>query len=172
MNNDELIIKIPSLKDENVVMEYRKECLDYGIPKSVGFSLKKHDNYLSWYNETQEKLKKDDIQTTYLVFRKKDNVLVGLLTIRHSLNSPELKKYSGHIGYSVRPSERRKGYASQMLKMGLDICKKLKIKDVLLICGEDNIASQKCIVKNGGILTKRVPLDDGVIQLRFNISIK
>ena len=167
---DELIYREPTINDELIVMNYREEFLKFGIPKSVGFSLKDIKNYKEWFEDVQRKKTEKDIQTHYLVFRVKDCKLIGLLTIRHSLKDPLLLKYSGNIGYSVLPSERRKGYATRMLHFGLSICKTLKIDKSLLICGEDNIGSKTCIENAGGILDKKVLLDDGVVQLRYYID--
>lgn len=144
--------------------------MEYGIPKSVGFPLKDANTYEEWLDSVEKNLTANDIQSQYLVFRKSDDMLIGLLSIRHSLNRPDLKKYAGNIGYSVRPSERRKGYATNILKIGIDVCRELGIENALLICGEDNVASTRVIKKNGGVLHERVPLDDGVIQLRFYIN--
>ena len=68
-----------------------------------------------------------------------------MIDIRHYLNE-FLKQFGGNIGYSVRKSERNKGYAKQMLKLALEKCKDLKMKKVLITCDEDNIASEKVIL--------------------------
>ena len=89
--------------------------------------------------------------------------MVGAVNIRHDLNE-YLLKYGGHIGDGVRPSERRKGYATKMIYLALKECKKLKIKRVLLVCDKNNIGSAKSIINNGGILENEVINDDKIIQ--------
>lgn len=97
------------------------------------------------------------------------NVMVGAVTIRHYLND-YLMLYGGHIGDGIRPSERRKGYASQIIGLALLECKKLGINKVLMVCDKDNIASAKSILKNGGILENEVN-DKGKIKQRYWIDI-
>lgn len=169
---NDLIYREPTINDESIVMNYREEFVNFGIPKSVGFALKDIKNYKEWFEDVQRKKTEQDIQTHYLVFREQDSKLIGMLTIRHSLTNPLLLKYSGNIGYNVLPSERRKGYATKMLNIGLSICKTLNINKALLICGEDNVGSKTCIENAGGVLNKKVLLDDGVVQLRYYIDIK
>jgi len=87
-----------------------------------------------------------------------------------------LKRFSfllqagGHIGCGVRKSERKKGYAKQMIKLALEKCKKLKIEKVLITCNEDNIASEKSIISCGGIL-EDIRTVDGKNYKRFWIKL-
>ena len=76
---------------------------------------------------------------------------MGAVNIRHYLNE-YLLLHGGHIGDGIRPSERRKGYATQMIGLALEECKELGIKKVSRVCDKDNIGSAKSIIKNGGIL--------------------
>ena len=91
----------------------------------------------------------------FLAVRRRDDRLVGIIDYRHPL-SGFLLRFGGSIGYSVRPSERRKGYASEMLRLMLDICRSYGEKRVLLTCGKDNTASRKTILKNGGVLENEI----------------
>lgn len=80
--------------------------------------------------------------------------ILGGIQIRHHINHPNLMEYGWHIGYGIRPSERRKWYATKMLELALVETKKLWIDRVLLGCYDDNIASQKTIENNGGIFER------------------
>lgn len=91
------------------------------------------------------------------------NIFVGAVNIRHYLNE-QLLLDGGHIGDGVRPSERRKGIATQMIGLALDECKKLGITKVLMVCDKDNIASSKSIIKNGGILENEIIVEGKLIQ--------
>lgn len=94
----------------------------------------------------------------------KDNKIVGIINARHELNE-YLANFGGHIGYSVSPSERKKGYAKQMVLFALDFYKNELNKDkVLLTCDKENIASKKTIIACGGILENCVKEDDSFTE--------
>ena len=91
----------------------------------------------------------------YGLFRKEDGRLLGLLQIRLELKG-YLVDFGGNIGYCVRPSERRKGYAKEMLRSALDICREKGLSRVLITCLADNIGSAKTIEACGGVFEKTV----------------
>ena len=99
----------------------------------------------------------------FLAVRTEDDKVVGIMDYRHPL-SPFLLQYGGNIGYSVLPSERRKGYASEMLKSMLDICRRFGEEKVLLTCDPANIASRRTIQKNGGQLENEVIDEAGLSE--------
>jgi predicted acetyltransferase len=86
---------------------------------------------------------------------------LGRVAIRHRLTEP-LRRVGGHIGYDVRPSARRRGYATAMLRAALPVAKALGIDPALLTCDTSNVASRKVIEANGGVLE-----DEGDGKLRF-----
>lgn len=87
-------------------------------------------------------------QTTFILFD--DNRALGGVNVRHELND-NLLNHGGHIGILIRPTERRKGYATIIISLALEKCKELGIDKVLITCREDNIGSKKAIESNGGI---------------------
>ena len=101
--------------------------------------------------------------TTLFCLDKDRNILVGAVNIRHYLNEGLLAT-GGHIGDGIRPSERRKGYATAMLRLALEECRKLGINRVLMCCDKDNVGSAKSIIKNGGVLENEVWEDDHLEQ--------
>lgn len=92
--------------------------------------------------------------TQYVYVRKRDGKIVGVLQLRHELND-YLLQFAGHIGYSVCPSERRKGYAKAMLHDALDEARKLGLTRVLITCGDWNEGSRRTILANGGVLESK-----------------
>lgn len=88
---------------------------------------------------------------TYFYVREKDNKIVGMINIRLALNE-FLRKEIGHIGYCIRPTERRKHYAVNMLNDALKVYDTLGIHEVIISCDKPNIASAGVIKKCGGEL--------------------
>ena len=76
-----------------------------------------------------------------------------MIDIRLALND-FLKKYGGNIGYSIRPTERRKGYNKINLYLALKFCQEKGLKEVLLDCEVNNLASANTIISLGGVLVK------------------
>lgn len=107
-------------------------------------------------------------ETTYFCLDLDRDIFVGAVTIRHYLTE-KLTLNGGHIGDGIRPSERRKGYASAMIGLALIEAKKLGITKVLMCCEKRNIASAKSIMNNGGVLENEVVID-GVVKQRYWIN--
>jgi predicted acetyltransferase len=77
--------------------------------------------------------------------------VLGVSALRHAL-TPALEEAGGHIGYSIRPSERRRGYGMRILALTLPPARALGLDRVLVTCDTDNIGSARVIEKNGGVL--------------------
>lgn len=97
-----------------------------------------------------QKLPENFVPNTFLV-GVVENRIIGRVSIRHELTD-YLSKYGGHAGYGVVPSQRNRGYATQMLRLTLPIAAKLGIDRLLVTCDEDNVASRRVIEKTGGWL--------------------
>lgn len=93
---------------------------------------------------------------TYLALRRKDDRLVGIIDLRCHIDHPVLGTWGGHCGYTVRPSERGRGYAREMLRLNLQNAKELGIPKLLITCDVRNRASESVILANGGIYEKTV----------------
>ncbi|MEA4821433.1 MAG: GNAT family N-acetyltransferase [Erysipelotrichales bacterium] len=150
---------LPSKEYEKDTFAYKQEFIENDDSMDGCGSLDKYDTYDEWMNHLMQYSDKNKIPpgsnyvegSQYILVRECDNKICGMVNIRHYLND-FLLECGGHIGYSIRPSERRNGYAKQQLKLALDICSKKGIKKVLVTCDKDNIGSAKTIKSNGGIL--------------------
>ncbi|WP_259416003.1 GNAT family N-acetyltransferase [Bacillus toyonensis] len=99
-----------------------------------------------------------------------ENKIVGVVNIRHSLTE-HLFNTGGHIGYGIRPSERRKGYATKLLELSLEKTKELNIEKVLVVCDKVNTGSEKTILHNGGLRDDDFIEEDGNIVRRYWIEL-
>lgn len=123
-----------------------------------------------WSDEKSDKMYERGLvpASTYFLVDEKGKIY-GSLNFRYSLND-YLLKVGGHIGYGVRPSERKKGYASVMLEQALLICRAMGLKKVLITCDDHNVGSAKTIEKCGGILENEIE-DNGTIKKRYWITL-
>jgi predicted acetyltransferase len=94
-----------------------------------------------------------------------DGVIVGRLSLRHSLND-FLARVGGHIGYGVIPSQRRRGHATEMLRQAIPICASLGIPSALITCDEHNVGSRKVIETCGGIYEGMIDCQESGIPKR------
>ena len=150
-----MILVAPSLDYDEQIQAYRREFLEQEGSMDGCGPLRRFEHTQDWLDQV-EALKRAETtppgyvpMTLYLFVREEDRKVVGMIQIRHYFNE-YLEKYGGHIGYSVCPSERRKGYATQMLRLVLPECKKRGIDKVLITCDQGNEGSRKTILHNGG----------------------
>ncbi len=150
-----MIYRLPEIRDQDELQNYVQEHCDHheaGISASMGLTSSRYSDWVEKIH--QNALAGDELwgkSLLYLCFDK--GKLIGLLSIRYNLPESVRNQY-GDIGYGVRPSERRKGYASGMLRYALDVCREKGMDKVILGCYKDNLASAATIQKNGGVLIK------------------
>lgn len=120
--------------------------------------------------ETCRKVGTEVPSDMYLAIRQSDNRIVGIIDLRHHINHPILGTWGGHCGYSVRPSERGKGYAKEMLRLNIQNAKELGIEKMLVTCDAGNFASEKTILANGGVFEKFIDVD-GTQMKRYWIRV-
>lgn len=160
---------LPNKNYKAEIMEYQDEFIKNNDSMDGTSGLASAKTFEEWHqnvilSSNEETVSKEFVPaTSYLAISTNDERLIGMIQIRHRLND-FLFNYGGHIGYSVRKSERKKGYATEMLSLALKECEKLGIKKVLLTCNKENIASAKTIVKNGGVLENEVSQENQITQ--------
>ena len=127
----------------------------------------KYEDWLRRVNNESNGILEDDRVPSSFYFLMDEGRIIGSISVRHNLNNEFLKKYGGHIGYNIRPSERGKGYGTEMLYLALFKCEELGLSDVMITCKKDNIASAKVIEANGGKLHEEVyiPEEDDIFKI-------
>ena len=145
----------PTEELEFQAVEFKNEFFNNGETEINGSELwDKTDNYNIWLEKVTKQINKETVDPnwvvtdTFFAIREQDKKIIGMIDFRQELN--DFLKDFGHCGYSVRPSERKKGYATEMLRQVLEIARKIGLKVFQLSCVNDNVPSVKTIIKNGG----------------------
>ena len=145
MENDIILVR-PTLELKEKALDYRKEHFQHGEEIIYGSELfDKTESYEEWLSSvtlnTNPKTVNENwvVTDTFFALRKSDDKIIGVIDLRHTLN--EFLKDLGNCGYSVRPSERKKGYATE------------------------NVASLKVIQKNGGVYERSFSFENGVADI-------
>jgi predicted acetyltransferase len=177
---EKFYLEKPSLERKAEALEYIKEILNVNKSDTDGTNKLKHylDNYEGWLEkiENDERIipSEESVPSkTFFLIRENDNKIIGMIHIRLTLNKM-LADIGGHIGYSIRPTERRKGYNKINLYLGLIECQKNGLEIIMLDCLKDNIGSSKTIEALGGYLVKEEEKnfhDERVTIQDYNINV-
>ena len=153
---EKFYFEIPGISRKEDAIDYIREFLGYGSDINGAGGLHRFlDDYEGWL----KKLDLDYIQVpneervparTYFLVRESDSRIVGMINIRLALNK-RLSHYGGHIGYSIRPTERGKGYNNVNLYLGLKVCRKYGIERIFMDADLENPASWKTMEAFGGV---------------------
>ena len=163
---------LPTEQTKEDVLAFYDEMEKSG-DECIGIS--NYKQYDLWLNGMQNRHKGENLpegyvrENFYLCYE--DNRLIGVFSLKFELTE-FLLNYGGHIGYATRPSDRNRGLATQMLSQGLALAKGFGFDSILCICDNDNYASEKVILKNGGVFENELydPEEDVTVK-RFWISL-
>lgn len=164
---ENLLLVRPTQDMEPLARDYQREHLAHGETELHGSALMDALPYPEWVQRTLDNAEPSTVHSgwvvadTFFVLRQSDGQVIGMTDIRHSLDTPFLSEVGGHIGYGVRPSERRKGYAAAILGLALDHARSLGLPRVMLSCFSDNEGSRKTILRRDGKKEREVPYPGG-----------
>ncbi len=146
-----LRLRPPAPGDEAAVLAAHRdlaaEDFTFALDYEEGMTWAAYLNLLD-AQRTDRGLPPDRVPATFLV-ADVDGSMVGRVSVRHRLND-WLRHEGGHIGYAVVPGERRKGYATEILRQALVVARSVGVDDVLVCCDEGNVGSSTVIVTCGG----------------------
>lgn len=177
---EQFYLELPSKNRKDQILDYLNEIIIYNSETNgLGALSKIIDGYSfeealeiclnMQYKKYAKKLGKSQVKT-FLLIRKNDDKIIGCINIRWNLTD-YMKKYSGNIGYGIRPTERNKGYNKINLYLGLLEAKKLNLNKVMLVCETNNLPSSKTIEALGGILErKEIDPNDGLLTSYYWID--
>lgn len=175
---EELILVFPTKEYKTQIKEYVQEFINNNENEIIGdanlYKIKDIDNWLERIESdlSEKQLKKGEVPSTiYFTIRKSDNKIIGNIQIKHYLNQT-LLNHGGHIRHSIRPSERKKGYATIQIRLALRKCLELGIGRVLIESYKNNIAACKSIISNGGILETEINMPNREVIQRYWITLK
>jgi len=164
---DGLALLQPSLQYADEIMAYRQEFLDEGhvalrgnIEGASGLhAFERAGDWLALIALFRDPLTvpPDRVpQDAYLLVRQSDGRVLGVSALRHSIDNEGWRLFGGHIGYGIRPSERRKGYGKAQLRLLLEEARRLGLGSALLTCRETNEPSRRTILACGGVYENSV----------------
>ena len=148
-------LRRPTLADKEAILSMMAEFEETQSAHDGGFWDAEAFVYEAWLESNRDMemglgIPEGWVPAVQLVAFARDGQAVGFLNLRLRLSAYLLEE-GGHIGYSIRPSERGKGYAKEALRQGLQIAKEKNIKRALVTCSTENPASRAVILANGGL---------------------
>lgn len=171
----EIYLVRPTIQLKEQALDYREEHFKNGEKVINGSELLDQiENYEEWLSSvtlnTDSKTVNENwvVTDTFFAVRKSDNRIIGVIDLRHTLN--DFLKAFGNCGYSVRPSERKKGYVTEMLHQLIDVAKETGMTELQISVEKTNIGSIKVIEKNNGVYERSFMYENELADI-YRISI-
>lgn len=164
--------RLPDSNDEKLIAQYLQEHFfneEHEVILAQELFLTNYDEWLEMILNNAS-FGNGDWGKSLLLLCYDESVLIGILCVRYELTA-ELEAQYGNIGYSVRPYERNKGYAKQMLCYALQVCKEHGMERVLLGCHSNNVASSTVIKRCGGVLVNTIIESEAITNCYYEILI-
>ena len=176
---EKFFFEVPSIRRKEDAIAFINEFYEYHSQINGAGGLHRYlDDYEGWLQKLDADYKRvpDENKVparTFFLIREEDDRIVGMINIRLALNE-RLSKYGGHIGYSIRPTERGKGYNKINLYLGLKVCDRYGIEKVFMDADLDNPASWKTMEALGGVRIREYYDDQDAhcIVVDDNIDVK
>lgn len=164
--------RLPDSNDEKSIVQYLQEHFlnkEYEVILAQDLLLANYDEWLEMILNNAS-IGNGDWGKSLLLLCYDESILIGILCVRYEL-TVELETQYGNVGYSVRPSERNKGYAKQMLRYALQVCKEHGMERVVLGCHSNNAASSTVIKRCGGVLVNTIIESENITNCYYEILI-
>ncbi len=168
-----LRLEFPNPSHKNEYISMIEEWKNHETPTSP-WALFRGEDFDEFLQITKEDMVSNRywVPATLFVLVNPENKIFWAIQIRHHIDHPNLIEIGGHIGYGIRPSERWKWYAKEMLKLALIESQKLSLDRVLITCDDENIPSYKVIEANWWIFERYGEREDGGRWRRYWIDLK
>ena len=161
---EKFYLEVPTIERKNNALDYLNEHTKYNSDINGTGGMDECLNgctYEKWLEKLDQNKNQEYMNSlgwapslTYFLIRENDDKIVGMINLRYNLTDEIISKGGSHVGYGIRPTERRKGYNKINFYLGLLEEQHLGEKKILLDCTDDNIGSNKTIIALGGILDK------------------
>jgi predicted acetyltransferase len=153
-------LELPSPKYQSSFLAAGQEYRDAGESdrREAQVTIETSSNYL----DSLEKESHDEIVPRTTFWLIDDDEYIGRISVQPNFPADmSLEEFGGHIGYLIRPSKRGMGYGTKILSLGLEKAAEIGLKEVLLLSKKSNLASQKVIERNSGIIVQELDGEEG-----------